>query len=52
MKPFELGVQTVAVRRCDTCRYDGAMDRLEKRVVRTQSILTAAGIGGDKLELI
>jgi NADPH-dependent glutamate synthase beta subunit-like oxidoreductase/Fe-S-cluster-containing hydrogenase component 2 len=52
MKPFELGVQTVAVRRCDICRYDGAMDRLEKRVVRTQSILTAAGIGGDKLELI
>jgi len=52
MKPFELGVQTVAVRRCESCRYDGAMDRLEKRVVRTQSILTAAGIGGDKLELI
>ncbi len=52
MKPFELGARAVVVRRCSTCRYRGADDRIEKRVARTRQILDAAGVGGDKLELI
>lgn len=52
MKPFELGVQAVVVRRCEKCRYPGADDRLAKRVNRTKGILDAAGVGGDKLSLV
>ncbi len=52
MKPFELGARAVVVRRCSTCRYRGAEDRIDKRVARTRQILDAAGVGGDKLELI
>jgi len=52
MKPFELGARTVVVRRCSTCRYSGADDRIEKRVARTREILDAAGVGGDNLQLI
>ncbi len=51
MKPFEFGVERVVVRQCETCRYRGAMDRLSKRVARTNGILAAAGIGGDRLTL-
>jgi len=51
MKPFELGARAVVVRRCRDCRYRGAMDRLSKRIGRTREILTAAGIGADKLTL-
>ncbi len=50
MKPFELGARAVVVRRCSTCRYRGAEDRIDKRVARTRQILDAAGVGGDKLE--
>ncbi len=52
MKPFELGAQTVVVKRCSKCRYHGAEDRLAKRVARTKDILNAAGVGSDKLILI
>ena len=52
MKPFEFGAQQVVVKRCRECRYRGAMDRVSKRVGRTQSILTAAGIDGDRLSLV
>ncbi len=52
MKPFELGVQSVVVRLCETCRYRGADERLARRVGRTQSILDAAGVGADKLSLV
>jgi formate dehydrogenase beta subunit len=52
MKPFELGARGVVVRRCSACRYRGADDRIEKRVARTRQILDAAGVGGDKLELV
>ncbi len=50
MKPFEYGVETVVVRTCGDCRYPGALDRIQKRVARTSSILAAAGIGGDRLQ--
>jgi len=52
MKPFELGVSSVVVRLCSTCRYRGADERLARRVGRTQTLLDAAGIGGDKLSLV
>ena len=52
MKPFELGAQTVLVRRCESCLYRGADLRLAQRVGRTREILDAVGVGGDKLELI
>jgi ferredoxin len=52
MKPFELGARAVVVRRCSSCRYRGADDRIEKRVARTRQILDAAGVGGDKLTLV
>ena len=51
MKPFELGVKSVTVRRCEKCRYHGADDRLSKRVVRTQEILDSAGLDGQSLTL-
>jgi len=51
MKPFELGAGRVIVRMCSECRYRGADDRLTKRVGRTQEILDAVGVGGDKLSL-
>ncbi|MDP6107148.1 MAG: FAD-dependent oxidoreductase [Candidatus Brocadiia bacterium] len=51
MKAFELGAESVVVRRCAKCRYRGATDRLAKRVGRTQQILDAAGVGGDRLSL-
>jgi hypothetical protein len=52
MKPFELGARAVVVRRCSSCRYRGADDRIEKRVARTRHILDAAGVGGEKLTLV
>jgi len=51
MKPFELGADAVVIRRCEECRYRGTMDRLGKRVQRTQQLLSAAGIDGDHLTL-
>ena len=52
LKPFQFGVDSVVVRRCSTCRYRGAVDRLEKRVNRTREILDAAGVDGARLELV
>jgi ferredoxin len=51
LTPFELDVDSVVVRRCEECRYRGAMDRLAKRVQRTQQLLAAAGFDGDRLTL-
>ena len=51
MKPFELGAQTVLVRRCKECRYRGAIDRLSKRVGRTRQLLEAAGVSAERLSL-
>ena len=51
MKPFEWDVQQVIVRSCLECRIPGAEDRLRKRLTRTQGILDAAGVGGDRLVL-
>ncbi len=51
MKPFELGVKAVLVRRCRECLYNGASKRLAKRVGRTKEILDAAGVGGERLTL-
>ena len=52
MKPFELGAETVLVRRCSRCRYRGADERLARRVARTRELLEAAGVSGDRLTLV
>lgn len=52
MKPFELGAETVLVRRCSRCRYLGADERLARRVARTRELLEAAGVSGDRLTLV
>jgi coenzyme F420-reducing hydrogenase delta subunit len=51
MKPFELGAQSVVVRLCHECRYRTSDERLVRRVGRTQDLLEAAGVGGEKLSV-
>jgi ferredoxin len=51
MKPFELGAESVVLRRCKECRYPGAEMRLARRVGRTREILDAVGVGGERLIL-
>jgi ferredoxin len=51
MKPFEFGARAVAVRTCADCGYSGAVERLARRVGRTQAILEACGVGGANLTL-
>lgn len=51
MKPYELDVSTVAVKRCSECRYHGASNRLSRRVGRTRELLESAGYDGSTLML-
>ena len=51
MKPFEFGVREVKVRLCSHCIFEGAHDRIRKRVARTQELLEEVGLSGDQLVL-
>jgi len=51
MKPFEWDAASVVVRHCSGCRYEGAEDRIQKRLARTKLLLEEAGVGKDLLTL-
>ena len=51
MKPYELDVSSVVVKRCSECRYRGATGRLSRRVDRTKKLLESAGYDGGSLVL-
>mgnify|MGYP006283315189 CR=1 FL=1 len=51
LKPFELGVKDVKVRLCSDCIFEGADDRIRKRVARTKELLEEVGLSGDQLVL-
>lgn len=52
MVPFDYGVETVSVVRCNDCRYTGAAGRLARRVERVRALLDAAGFEPARLELL